>query len=231
MFFYYDPTYILVIIGAVICMAASAHVNSTYRRYAQVRSRSGMTGKDAAERILHANGIYDVTVHHIPGNLTDHYNPANKTLGLSDATYNSASVAAIGVAAHECGHAIQHAKGYAPLQIRGALVPVANFGSMAAWPLIIIGLFMNGNTASLLINLGILLFSAAVLFQIVTLPVEFNASSRAIRIFGNIRNVISGRIKSDKGSAAGGSDDVCGKCRIYDSAAASSVDHKRRKKR
>ena len=102
MFFYYDPTYILVIIGAVICMAASAHVNSTYRRYAQVRSRSGMTGKDAAERILHANGIYDVTVHHIPGNLTDHYNPANKTLGLSDATYNSASVAAIGVAAHEC---------------------------------------------------------------------------------------------------------------------------------
>ena len=139
-------------------MAASAHVNSTYRRYAQVRSRSGMTGKDAAERILHANGIYDVTVHHIPGNLTDHYNPANKTLGLSDATYNSASVAAIGVAAHECGHAIQHAKGYAPLQIRGALVPVANFGSMAAWPLIIIGLFMNGNTASLLINLGILLF-------------------------------------------------------------------------
>ena len=126
-----------------------------------------MTGKDAAERILHANGIYDVTVHHIPGNLTDHYNPANKTLGLSDATYNSASVAAIGVAAHECGHAIQHAKGYAPLQIRGALVPVANFGSMAAW---------------LLINLGILLFSAAVLFQIVTLPVEFNASSRAIRI-------------------------------------------------
>ena len=168
MFFYYDPTYILVIIGAVICMAASAHVNSTYRRYAQVRSRSGMTGKDAAERILHANGIYDVTVHHIPGNLSDHYNPA--------------SVAAIGVAAHECGHAIQHAKGYAPLQIRGALVPVANFGSMAAWPLIIIGLFMNGNTASLLINLGILLFSAAVLFQIVTLPVEFNASSRAIRI-------------------------------------------------
>ena len=142
----------------------------------------------------------------------------------------SASVAAIGVAAHECGHAIQHAKGYAPLQIRGALVPVANFGSMAAWPLIIIGLFMNGNTASLLINLGILLFSAAVLFQIVTLPVEFNASSRAIRILEH-PECISGRIKSDKGSAAGGSDDVCGKCRIYDSAAASSVDHKRRKKR
>jgi len=176
MYFYYDPTYMLVIIGALICMAASAHVNSTYRRYAQVRSRSGMTGKEAAERILRANGIYDVTVHHIPGNLTDHYNPAKKTLGLS------ASVAAIGVAAHECGHAIQHARGYAPLRIRGALVPVANFGSMAAWPLILIGLFMNGNTATLLINLGILLFSAAVLFQIVTLPVEFNASSRAIQI-------------------------------------------------
>ena len=181
MFFYYDPTYILVIIGAVICMAASAHVNSTYRRYAQVRSRSGMTGKDAAERILHANGIYDVTVHHIPGNLTDHYNPANKTLGLSDATYNSASVAAIGVAAHECGHAIQHAKGYAPLQIRGALVPVANFGSMAAWPLIIIGLIFRGSMSTVLIQAGIIMFSLAVLFQLITLPVEFNASHRAMQ--------------------------------------------------
>ena len=135
------------------------------------------------------------------------------------------------MAAHECGHAIQHAKGYAPLQIRGALVPVANFGSMAAWPLIIIGLFMNGNTASLLINLGILLFSAAVLFQIVTLPVEFNASSRAIRILETSGMLYPEELSQTKAVLPGGSDDVCGKCRIYDSAAASSVDHKRRKKR
>lgn len=119
---------------------------------------------------------------HIPGNLTDHYDPRNKTLGLSDTVYNSSSVAAVGVAAHECGHAVQHSVGYAPLSIRGALVPVANFGSALSWPLIIIGLFMGGQMSSLLINLGILLFSAAVLFQIVTLPVEFNASRRAVRV-------------------------------------------------
>ena len=183
--FYFDPTYILVIIGAAICMIASARVNRVFNKYARVRSHSGMTGREAAEKILRANGIYDVTVHHIPGNLTDHYDPRNKTLGLSDATYNSASVAAIGVAAHECGHAVQHATGYSPLRIRGMLVPVANFGSMAAWPLILIGLLIGGSGSSFLINLGILLFSAAVLFQIVTLPVEFNASSRAIRVLEN----------------------------------------------
>ena len=141
-----------------------------------------MTGKEAAEQILRRNGIYDVQVIHIPGNLTDHYNPGKKTLGLSDSVYNSSSVAAIGVAAHECGHAVQHAVGYAPLSIRGALVPVANFGSALSWPLILIGLLMNSQMSALLINLGILLFSAAVHFQIVTLPVEFNASSRAVRV-------------------------------------------------
>ena len=144
-----------------------------------------MTGREAAEQILHRNGIYDVQVIHIPGNLTDHYNPGKKTLGLSDTVYNSTSVAAIGVAAHECGHAVQHATGYAPLSIRGALMPVANFGSMAAWPLIFIGLFLNGQTAALFINLGILFFSAAVLFQLVTLPVEFNASGRAVKVLEN----------------------------------------------
>ena len=181
-YYYYDWTYILVLVGALICMAASASVNSTFSRYSTVRSHSGMTGKEAAEQILHRNGIYDVQVIHIPGNLTDHYNPSKKTLGLSDTVYNSSSVAAIGVAAHECGHAVQHATGYAPLSIRGALVPVANIGSMAAWPLIIIGLLLNGQTSALFINLGILLFTAAVLFQIVTLPVEFNASGRAIKV-------------------------------------------------
>ncbi len=181
----YDSTYILVLIGVAICLLASSRVNSVFRRYSTVRSRSGLTGREAAERILRANGIYDVTVRHIPGNLTDHYDPRNKTLGLSDSTYGSTSVAAIGVAAHECGHAVQHATGYAPLKFRGALVPVANFGSTLAWPLILIGLFIGSNTAVLFINLGILLFSAAVLFQLVTLPVEFNASSRAVRILGD----------------------------------------------
>lgn len=178
----YDSTYILVLIGVAICLLASSRVNSVFRRYSTVRSRSGLTGREAAERILRANGIYDVTVRHIPGNLTDHYDPRNKTLGLSDSTYGSASVAAIGVAAHECGHAVQHATGYAPLKFRGALVPVANFGSTLAWPLILIGLFIGSNTAVLFINLGILLFSAAVLFQLVTLPVEFNASDRAVKV-------------------------------------------------
>ena len=181
-YYYYDWTYILVLIGVVICMAASGRVNSVFSRYSQVRSHSGMTGKEAAERILRRNGIYDVQVIHIPGNLTDHYNPGKKTLGLSDTVYNSSSVAAIGVAAHECGHAVQHAAGYAPLSIRGVLVPVANFGSALSWPLILIGLLMNSQMSGLLINLGILLFSAAVLFQIVTLPVEFNASNRAVRV-------------------------------------------------
>ena len=185
LYYFYDWTYILVIIGAVISLAASARVNRVFTQYSTVRSHSGMTGREAAEQILHRNGIYDVQVIHIPGNLTDHYNPGKKTLGLSDTVYNSTSVAAIGVAAHECGHAVQHAMGYAPLSLRGALVPVANFGSMAAWPLIFIGLFLNGQTAALFINLGILFFSAAVLFQLVTLPVEFNASGRAVKVLEN----------------------------------------------
>lgn len=179
--FYYDPTYVMVLIGVVICMLASANVNRTFQKYSRIRSHSGMTGREAAERLLHANGIYDVAVQHVAGNLTDHYDPRNKTLNLSDSTYASTSVAAIGVAAHECGHAVQHANGYAPLKIRGSLVPVANFGSTLAWPLILIGFLIQGNASVLLINLGILLFSAAVLFQIVTLPVEFNASSRALK--------------------------------------------------
>ena len=149
-YYYYDWTYILVLIGVVICMAASGRVNSVFTRYSRVRSHSGMTGKEAAERILRRNGIYDVQVIHIPGNLTDHYNPGKKTLGLSDTVYNSSSVAAIGVAAHECGHAVQHAAGYAPLSIRGALVPVANFGSALSWPLILIGLLMNSQMLSLI---------------------------------------------------------------------------------
>ncbi|MGF0033508.1 zinc metallopeptidase [Bariatricus sp. SGI.154] len=187
MFFpmYFDPTYILVLIGVVICLLASSKMNSTFNRYSRVRNHSGITGREAAEQILRRAGIYDVRVEHVSGNLTDHYDPRSKVLRLSDATYHSTSVAALGVAAHECGHAMQHATGYAPLQIRGALVPVANFGSAIAWPLILIGLFFGGQSSVMLLNLGILAFSMAVLFQIVTLPVEFNASNRAIRILGS----------------------------------------------
>lgn len=182
---FYDPTYILVMIGVVICLLASAKMNSTFSKYSRVRSHSGMTGKEAAEALLHREGIYDVRVEYVAGNLTDHYDPRSKVLHLSDATYQQTSVAAIGVAAHECGHAIQHARGYAPLSIRSALVPVANFGSSIAWPLIIIGLIMNSQTSQLFLNLGVIAFSMAVLFQIVTLPVEFNASRRALKILGN----------------------------------------------
>lgn len=179
---YYDPTYILILIGVILSLLASARVNSTYAKYSGVRNHAGITGAMAAEQILHYMGIYDVRIEHISGKLSDHYDPKNKVLRLSDSTYGSTSVAALGVAAHECGHAVQHAKGYAPLQIRGALVPVANFGSSISWPLILMGLLFNGSMSSVLIDLGILLFSAAVLFQIVTLPVEFNASSRALKI-------------------------------------------------
>ena len=181
---YFYPTYVLVLIGVVICMIASAKMNSTFNKYSRVRSHSGMTGREAAETILRRAGIYDVRVERISGNLTDHYDPRGKVLRLSDATYGQTSVAAVGVAAHECGHAIQHQVGYAPLQIRGALVPVANFGSTIAWPLILLGLFFNSQMSQVLLNLGILAFSLAVLFQIVTLPVEFNASRRAIKILG-----------------------------------------------
>ena len=175
----------LVIIGVIICLLASSRMKSTFNKYSRVRNHSGMTGREAAEQVLRGAGIYDVRVEHISGDLTDHYDPRTKVLRLSDATYNSTSEAAVGVAAHECGHAIQHATGYAPLKIRGALVPVANFGSTIAWPLILIGLLFSSQSSMLFLNLGIIAFSLAVLFQIVTLPVEFNASSRAIRILGS----------------------------------------------
>lgn len=193
-----DPTYILVLIGAVLCLWASARVKTTFAKYAKIKSRSGITGRDAAERILNNAGIYDVSIQHVAGDLTDHYDPRNKTLNLSDATFGKDSVAAIGVAAHECGHAIQHATGYAPLTFRSAFVPIANFGSMAAWPLIIIGFFINGNTSSLLINLGILAFSLSVLFQLVTLPVEFNASKRAIGVLGDSGILVAEEVDGTK---------------------------------
>lgn len=178
--FFWDPTYFLVVIGAVICMIASAKVRTTYNKYARYASASGMTGAQAAEQILRAAGIYDVQIRHVSGSLTDHYDPRNQTLNLSDSVYASRSVAAVGVAAHECGHAIQHQVNYIPLNLRSAIVPVANIGSTLAWPLILIGLLFSGSSSNLFIQLGIAAFSFAVLFQLVTLPVEFNASRRAL---------------------------------------------------
>jgi hypothetical protein len=179
--YYFDPTYVLVLIGVIICLIASARVKSTFNKYSRYASKSGLTGAQAAERMLHMSGIYDVQVQHVSGNLTDHYDPRNKTLNLSDSVYNSTSVAAVGVAAHECGHAIQHQQNYLPLNVRSAIVPAANIGSTLAWPLILIGLLFTSSTGTLLITIGIWLFSLAVLFQLVTLPVEFNASGRAVR--------------------------------------------------
>ena len=178
--FFYDWTYILVLIGAVICMIASANVKSTYNKFATYRSMTNMTGAQVAERLLRSAGLYDVKVGQVRGELSDHYNPATKVVNLSDSVYGSTSVAAIGVAAHECGHAIQHAKGYFPLNLRTWFVPVANFGSKLAWPLILIGLFISSESSQLIINAGIFLFSFAVIFQLITLPVEFNASRRAL---------------------------------------------------
>ena len=185
MYYRMDPTYVLVLIGVVLSLLASARVKSTFAKYERIRNSAGLTGRDAAERILRGAGIYDVRIERVSGSLTDHYDPRNKVLRLSDSTYHSMSVSAVGVAAHECGHAIQHAVNYAPIRWRGALVPVANLGSNIAWPLIVIGLFITGDSSSLLINLGIIAFSFAVLFHLVTLPVEFNASNRAIRILGS----------------------------------------------
>jgi Zn-dependent membrane protease YugP len=179
--YYYpmDWTYLLVLIGAAISAVASMNVNGTFRRYSGVRNRRNLTGKDIAELILRGAGITDVRVEHISGNLTDHYSPGEKVLRLSDQVYNSTSVSAVGVAAHECGHAVQHQVGYFPLHLRSASVPIANIGSRLSWPIILIGLLF-GITG--LARIGVFLFTFVVLFQLITLPVEFDASHRALKI-------------------------------------------------
>lgn len=176
--YYFDPTYILIIIGVVISLWAQAKVKSSFSKYSVVYSKRGITAAEVADAILHANGIYDVGIEHVSGELTDHYDPKSKVLRLSDSTFYSTSVAAIGVAAHECGHAVQHAGSYLPLTIRTAIVPVVNIGSTISWPLILIGVLFSWNQT--LINFGIIMFCAVVAFQLITLPVEFNASGRAL---------------------------------------------------
>ena len=175
----FDWTYLMVLAGAILSLIASAKVNSTFQKYARVRSMSGLTGAQVARRILDRNGLSEIPVEHVSGNLSDHYDPSSRVLRLSDSTYNSPSVAAIGVAAHECGHAIQHKESYGPLKLRTAIVSAANIGSRLGMPIILLGLVFGGG-GSVLVNIGIWVFSLAVLFQIITLPVEFNASNRAL---------------------------------------------------
>jgi len=174
--FFYDSTYILVLIGALISAAASWNVNHTFNKYNR-DAAGGITGRDAAEIILRNAGIDDVRIEMVRGNLSDHYSPAEKVLRLSESVYASNSISAIGVAAHECGHAIQHREGYAPLKLRSVSVPAANIGSWLSWPLIILGLVLGFEPLAFF---GVILFTLVVLFQLITLPVEFNASSRAL---------------------------------------------------
>ncbi len=180
--FYWDPTYILVLIGMLICMGASAMVNSAMNKYSKVRNAGGITGADAARRILNSEGLYNVQIECLKSDRGDHYDPRTNTVRLSYDNYNQPSITAVGVAAHECGHAIQHAKGYAPLNFRSALVPVANIGSRLGLPIILLGVILSWN--QVLIQVGIWTFALAVLFQLVTLPVEFNASARAVAKIG-----------------------------------------------
>ena len=180
--FYYDPTYLLLIPGLLLALFAQARVSSAFAKWKQVRSRVGMTGAQIARLILDQNGADDVRIERVPGSLTDHYDPEDGVLRLSDEVYASGSVAALGVAAHEAGHAIQDARDYAPLRIRSTMAPVANVGSMAAVPLFMLGLVFSWEP---LLKIGILCFLFAVMFYVVTLPVEFNASDRAVAVLSS----------------------------------------------
>ncbi|MEE0955717.1 MAG: zinc metallopeptidase [Eubacterium sp.] len=173
----FDWTYLIILAAFIFSLAVQGSMKSTFAKYSRVAGMRGATGFDVASQILASEGLYDVRIERVSGSLTDHYDPRTKTVRLSDSVYGSTSVAALGVAAHECGHAIQDAKGYIPLSVRSALVPVANFGSNASWIIFIIGLIFS---IPVLTRAGIILFCAALLFQLVTLPVEFNASHRAL---------------------------------------------------
>ena len=182
MFYYYDPTYLLLIPGLILALYAQLKVSSTYARYKKVHSGTGLTGAQIARQILDSNGCGSVRIERVPGSLTDHYDPENGVLRLSEEVYASRSIAALGVAAHEAGHAIQDATDYGPMRIRATLVPVANIGSSAAIPLFMLGLIFSWEP---LLKIGILCFSLAVLFYLVTLPVEFNASGRAVALLSS----------------------------------------------
>ncbi|MBQ9736860.1 MAG: zinc metallopeptidase [Clostridia bacterium] len=188
-FYGIDMTYIVLVMPALIfAMYAQTKVNSTFNKYKAVGNRNGYTGAEIARRILDMNGLQRVVVERVSGNLTDHYDPKANVVRLSDATYSSTSVAAIGVAAHEVGHAVQHAEGYSPIKVRNAIVPVVQIASYAAWPLAIFGVLFS---FSGLANFGVILFGLVVLFQLITLPVEFNASGRALKTLGD-KQILNG---------------------------------------
>ncbi len=193
---FFDPTILLIIPAMILALVAQARVSSTFKKYSHVSARRGFTGADVARQLLLSAGITDVTVERIGGNLTDHYDPKSKVLRLSDSVYASSSIAALGVAAHETGHAIQHRESYFPLTFRNAIFPVVNIGSKLSMPLIMLGLvfsFLSGSI--ILLQIGIILFALVVLFQIVTLPVEFNASRRALKLLGEYNYLSEDELK------------------------------------
>lgn len=182
--FYIDWTYIVLVLPfMILSLVASAKVNSSFKRYSEVHSKRGLSAVDAARRVLQANGVTDVAIEQVSGHLTDHFDPKANVIRLSDSVYGSTSVAAIGVACHEAGHAVQHAVGYVPVKIRTAIVPITNIGSKLSIPLIFIGIALSylGEFYSYIAYVGVALFSLCVIFQLVTLPTEFNASRRAIK--------------------------------------------------
>ena len=192
MFWFWDPTMIIVLPAILLALYAQLRVRSTYARYSQVPVSTGLTGAAAAQEILRRNGLANVQIERIDGMLSDHYDPRTRTLSLSSDVYGGASVAAVGVAAHETGHAIQHAREYAPLALRSAMVPTVQFGSWLAWPIFLLGLWIHSGT---MLQLGILIFSAAVAFTVVTLPVEFDASARALRALREERLVTADELR------------------------------------
>lgn len=217
MMYGFNSWYFLVIIMAVVCMIAQSNVTSTFNKYSKIANSRGYTGADVAKMLLQQNGIYDVTVEHIKGNLTDHYDPIKKVLRLSDSVYNSKSVAALGVAAHETGHAVQHAKGYVPLTLRSSIFPVVSLSSKIAMPLFLIGILLSSliNSYSLALA-GAILFGVVVAFQLITLPVEFNASSRALKMLGDYNYL-------DQNEVSGARKVLSAAALTYVAAAASSI--------
>ena len=193
---FYDPTYLLVLPAVIFALVAQIMVKSTFSKYSSENNQHGYTAKEVARKILDENGLYSVSIEYVRGNLTDHYDPSANVIRLSDSVYNSTSVAAIGVAAHEVGHAIQHAQGYTPIKVRQAIIPITQIGSSLALPLVFIGMLIGA--LQWLIPVGIFLYTGVVLFQAVTLPVEFNASRRALKTLDENVILYKGEVKMAK---------------------------------
>ena len=203
MFYYYgiDWTYIVLVLPAVIfAMIASANVNSTFKKYSQVYNSRRLTGADAARRILDSNGLQHIRIERISGNLSDHFDPRSNVIRLSEAVYDGATAAAVGVAAHECGHAIQHAVGYLPIKLRSAIIPITNIGSKLAFPMILLGIVLTAwsQQALIIAYIGVALFGLSLVFQLVTLPTEFNASSRALKTIDSMGLLSGDDLKASK---------------------------------